>query len=115
MLFRRISICCVVAFIGVLVFPDGIIRAQVGDGIDLSQGGADVVISGLPEGASAGEAVSAGDLNGDGFEDLIVGAPGSTPQGRVGAGAIYIVYGRSGSFPPNFDFDLFGDCGHTKR
>jgi hypothetical protein len=39
---------------------------------------------------------SAGDVNGDGFADLVIGAPSSDPNGRTDAGKSYIVYG-SGS------------------
>jgi Tol biopolymer transport system component len=45
-----------------------------------------------------GTAVSlADDLNGDAVADLAVGAPGHDPLGRAGAGAVYVVHGRSSS------------------
>ena len=48
----------------------------------------------------SGRAVSgAGDVNGDGFDDLIVGADLADPNGNSGAGSSYIVlFGRSSAF-----------------
>ena len=36
---------------------------------------------------------SAGDVNGDGYDDLIIGAPGADPNGERFAGETYVVYG----------------------
>jgi hypothetical protein len=47
-----------------------------------------------------GMAVSAaGDVNGDGLDDLVIGAEGASPNGLQGAGASYVVFGRSSGFP----------------
>jgi hypothetical protein len=35
----------------------------------------------------------AGDLNGDALDDLVVGSPGSDPEGRSQAGSAFVVYG----------------------
>jgi Ca2+-binding RTX toxin-like protein len=52
--------------------------------------------------ASTGQSVSsAGDVNGDGFDDLIVGAPGfnsSFGGGPSSEGAAYVVFGKAGGF-----------------
>ncbi|WP_240143505.1 integrin alpha, partial [Nitrosomonas sp. JL21] len=53
-----------------------------------------VILKGLA-GEHSGRSVSgAGDINGDGFDDLIVGAPGASPK-EEGAGASYILFGSS--------------------
>ncbi len=52
----------------------------------------------------AGAAVSdAGDVNGDGFDDLIVGAPFAAPNGFI-SGKTYVVFGGAAGFP--YDLDL---------
>jgi hypothetical protein len=55
-------------------------------------------INGEAAGDHFGNAVSgAGDVNGDGFDDLIIGAPYARPNGN-GSGASYIVFGGNGGF-----------------
>ena len=41
---------------------------------------------------------SAGDVNGDGFDDLIVGAFHAGPNGNTWAGSSYVMFGNSGAF-----------------
>ena len=58
---------------------------------------ADAVFVGEVALSNAGHAVAAGDVNGDGYGDLVVGAPGYT-TGSSPEGAVYVVYGpHSGS------------------
>jgi Ca2+-binding RTX toxin-like protein len=40
---------------------------------------------------------AAGDVNGDGRADLVIGAYGSSPQGRTSAGIAYVVFGQAGT------------------
>jgi Ca2+-binding RTX toxin-like protein len=62
------------------------------------------IIQGDAAGDQAGHSVSsAGDINGDGFDDLIVGAPHPYAYGGAYAGAAYVIFGRSGGFT---DIDL---------
>ena len=43
-----------------------------------------------------GDSVSVGDVDGDGFEDVVVGVPGLNVGGLVDAGAIHVFYGTEG-------------------
>jgi hypothetical protein len=42
---------------------------------------------------------AAGDVNGDGIHDLIIGATGASPHGNVDAGESYVVFGSTQGFP----------------
>nr|MBA3757178.1 FG-GAP repeat protein [Nitrosomonas sp.] len=45
---------------------------------------------------SGGSVSSAGDINSDGFDDLIIGASGADPNGSYsGSGSSYVIFGRS--------------------
>ena len=59
-------------------------------------GSAGFVMNGAAAGDYAGEAVSgAGDVNGDGFDDLLIGAYGAEPTG-TNSGAAYVMFGGAG-------------------
>lgn len=51
-------------------------------------------IDGVSAGDEAGYTVAgAGDINGDGFDDLVIGAPTADSGGRIDAGETYVIYG----------------------
>ncbi|MBY0473910.1 MAG: hypothetical protein K2Q13_02475, partial [Nitrosomonas sp.] len=51
---------------------------------------------------SGGSVSSAGDVNGDGFDDLIVGASGADLSG-YGSGSSYVVFGKASGFDATMD------------
>jgi hypothetical protein len=69
-------------------------------------------INGVAAGDVSGRSVaSAGDVDGDGFDDLLVGAPGADPNGAI-SGAGYVVFGKAGGFAAELDLaDLDGTDG----
>ena len=72
--------------------------------IDLSTE-ADITVSGAAAADCSGYAVASGDVNGDGFHDIIIGALYADPGGRSCAGETYVIFG--GSFPsPPYIVDL---------
>jgi VCBS repeat-containing protein len=62
---------------------------------DIEAGTGGFVINGVSAGDKSGISVSAaGDVNGDGFDDLIVGASGDDPNGDD-SGASFVVFGKT--------------------
>ena len=45
----------------------------------------------------SGSSVSAGDINGDGYDDVIIGARSATPNG-INSGSTYVVFGKASGF-----------------
>jgi len=74
---------------------------------------------------SGGSVVSAGDVNGDGFDDLVIGASDADPNGIPGAGETYVVFGSAAGLAPSLalqsldgttgfrldGIDAFDNCG----
>ncbi|MFM9088184.1 MAG: hypothetical protein ACKOPT_08585, partial [Cyanobium sp.] len=73
------------------------------EAVDLSavaRGSGGFVISGACSDDFSGFQVStAGDVNGDGLADLLIGASGADPGGRLRAGCSYLVFGTAATSP----------------
>jgi hypothetical protein len=77
--------------------------------IDLADG-TDLIIQGAEPGDASGRSVSeAGDVNGDGIDDLIIGAFAASPNGREYAGASYVVFGSDRGFAATIDLATDAD------
>ena len=69
------------------------VAVELSDVEDGTGGG--FVINGVSASDNSGNSVSsAGDVNGDGFDDLIVGAFGDDPNGDI-SGASFVVFGKT--------------------
>jgi hypothetical protein len=80
----------------------------LGAAIDLAevaQGIGGFVIHGAAAGDGAGGMLAVGDLNGDGIDDIAIGAPGADGPGatRPEAGAVFVVLGRKAGFDAALD------------
>ena len=63
-------------------------------------------INGVAAGDGSGSSVaSAGDVNGDGFPDLIIGAPGADPHGS-NSGVSYVVFGQASGFSSSLNLSV---------
>jgi glycosylphosphatidylinositol phospholipase D len=81
-------------------------------------GSSGFVLNGVNAGDAAGTTVSdAGDINGDGIDDLLIGAPDADPNGDR-SGSSYVVFGRDsatdGDFPAHIELSVLdGSNGFT--
>jgi len=59
-------------------------------------------INGIEQGAELRTVSMAGDVNGDGFDDVIIGSPDATPSGTL-SGQSYVVFGSNTGFPAEIE------------
>ncbi|MEH1811510.1 MAG: integrin alpha [Nostoc sp.] len=65
------------------------------------------LINGIDSGDYSGISVSsAEDINGDGFDDLIIGASRANPNGQRYAGESYVVFGSNSGFGASFNLSF---------
>jgi hypothetical protein len=70
-----------------------VLGASLGSGGSLSLAGADIAIVGAAANDATGRSVAdAGDVDGDGRDDILVGAPGNDTEGS-NAGVTYLIFG----------------------
>ena len=70
-------------------------------------------INAVTGGDDAGRSVRSGDVNGDGIDDLIIGAPYADPNANSGAGEAYVLFGGSTVGSGDGIIDLASDLGGT--
>lgn len=59
---------------------------------------------------------AAGDVNGDGIDDFIIGNPNARPHGHIDGGEAYVVFGRADGFDASLDLEsLDGSDGFAIR
>jgi hypothetical protein len=60
----------------------------------LSLANANLTVFGAAGGDRLGRSHASGDVNNDGYQDLVLGASRADPVGRLDAGRVYVIYGR---------------------
>jgi len=75
-----------------------------GESRDIAAAEEDVTIYGAGADDQLGRAVAAGDVNGDGIDDIVLGVPSADgpDEGRADAGEVCVIFG-SASLPPTID------------
>jgi len=80
-----------------------------GSAVGVAAGAADRRLEGVEEGDEHGRSVgSAGDVDGDGYGDVVVGAPLADPGGRTGAGSVWVFQGSASGVPATANTTLEG-------
>ncbi|MDW3222788.1 MAG: integrin alpha [Paracoccaceae bacterium] len=61
-----------------------------------------VIVGDVGDNANARSPASAGDVNGDGFDDFLIGAPSLSPNGNF-SGSSFLVFGAASGLPPRLE------------
>ncbi|MDZ7692860.1 MAG: FG-GAP repeat protein [Balneolaceae bacterium] len=86
----------------IIAFPS-IILAQTGSGLSGLNGYNGFSFNGVDDAALSGTALASGDINGDGIDDLVIGAPEALGSSND-TGEVYVIFGRQNE---SFGADLF--------
>ena len=81
--------------ITIVLFPVGIAFGQQAE-FDFSRWGGAVSLEGEHSGDLLGCDIATGDFDGDGWRDLIIGAPQADAAGKSTCGKVYVIYGKAG-------------------
>ncbi|MDH5406739.1 MAG: FG-GAP repeat protein, partial [Candidatus Aminicenantes bacterium] len=90
----------VTVFLVFILTLSGVIFAQ--RVIDLDKVWGDMRVLGIDAQDQSGWAVAYGDINGDGYADIIIGASADDPAGSSVPGEVYVIFG-SGNPPSSID------------
>ena len=93
----------VVVGLGPIVVPPPVDRARPPRSPTSTAPTASGSMASIAGDCSGRSVAGAGDVNGDGFADLIIGAPWADPGGDYNAGESYVVFGRASGFGASLD------------
>jgi hypothetical protein len=93
-----------------VIFGDSSLGSKANLSVKNLDGSNGFVIEGARYTDGLGVSVSgAGDFNGDGIDDIIVGAPSANSKSITNVGEGYVIFGRSGGFDASLDLEILED------